>query len=196
MTKKIVYLVPVFLIIISIITSIIAFVYSEKLENGYIYIDENTVNITVEGEYFAIVGNLGDTSSFISVDSLSTELIITIYDSDRVITREYTIKVKKENTEYSSDIIKEFIGTELISIEDIDDYIFKLDLEDNETYDTVLSKTSNNVDEEEIDLVFINIPEHLLNMKNLNEGIAFTTLVFAAVSGISILVILWVKKDN
>ena len=196
MTKKLVYFVPLLLIIVSIITSIIAFVYSENLENGFIYINENQSHITFEGEYFAIVGNLGDESSYITVDSLNQQLLITIYDSDEIIIREYTLVIRKENTVYSKEIINDVIGTDLVNIEDIDEYIFTLDLEENETYETTLLKTANNVDDEDVDLVLINIPEHLLNMKTLNEGIAFSTLVFAILSGTTILVVLFVKKDN
>lgn len=196
MKKKIVYLVPVFLIIVSIITSIIAFVYSEKLENGFVYISDTPIEAKYEGEYFAIIGNLGENSMYITVDSLPSHLLITIYDENEVITREYTLIVKNENNAYSSEIINDFIGTTLINIDSLDDYIFKLDLHEDETYETILTKTSNNVDDDEIDLVLLNIPENLLNMKNLNEGISFTSLVFAAISGITILVILYVKKDN
>ncbi len=71
-----------------------------------------------------------------------------------------------------------------------------MDLEEGETYETILTKTSNNVDEEEIDLVLVILPEHLINMKDLNEGISFSTLVFAGLSGFTILMFLFVKKDN
>ena len=196
MTKKIIYFVPVFLVIISIITSLVAFAYSKKLENGYIYVNNNPSYITYEGEYFAIVGNLGDESSFISVDSLNQQLLITVYDSNEIITREYTLEVKIENSTYSSDIITDYIGTDLLNIDDIEDYIFTLDLKEGETYETILTKTPNNVDEEEIDLVLIILPEHLLNMKDLNEGISFSTLVFAGLSGFTILMFIFVKKDN
>ena len=196
MTKKIIYFVPVFLVIISIITSLVAFAYSKKLENGYIYVNNNPSYITYEGEYFAIVGNLGDKSSFISVDSLNQQLLITIYDSNEIITREYTFEVKIENSTYSSDIVTDYIGTDLLNIDDIEDYIFTMDLEEGETYETILTKTSNNVDEEEIDLVLVILPEHLINMKDLNEGISFSTLVFAGLSGFTILMFLFVKKDN
>jgi hypothetical protein len=196
MTKKIIYFVPVFLVIISIITSLVAFAYSKKLENGYIYVNNNPSYVTYEGEYFAIVGNLGDESSFISVDSLNQQLLITIYDSNEIITREYTLEVKIENTTYSSDIVTDYIGTDLLNIDDIEDYIFTMDLEEGETYETILTKTSNNVDEEEIDLVLVILPEHLINMKDLNEGISFSTLVFAGLSGFTILMFIFVKKDN
>ncbi len=196
MTKKIIYFVPVFLVIISIITSLVAFAYSKKLENGYIYVNDNPSYVTYEGEYFAIVGNLGDESTFISVDSLNQQLLITIYDSDEIITREYTLEVKIENTTYSNDIITDYIGTDLLNIDDIEDYIFTLDLKEGETYETTLTKTPNNVDEEEIDLVLVILPEHLINMKDLNEGISFSTLVFAGLSGFTILMFIFVKKDN
>lgn len=196
MTKKIIYFVPVFLVIISIITSLVAFAYSKKLENGYIYVNNNPSYVTYEGEYFTIVGNLGDESAFISVDSLNHQLLITIYDSNEIITREYTLEVKTLDSTYSSDIVTDFIGTDLLNIDDIEDYIFTLNLEEGETYETILTKTSNNIDEEEIDLVLVILPEHLINMKDLNEGISFSTLVFAGLSGFTILMFLFVKKDN
>lgn len=196
MTKKIIYFVPVFLVIISIITSLVAFAYSKKLENGYIYVNNNPSYVTYEGEYFAIVGNLGDESVFISVDSLNQQLLISIYGFNEIITREYTLEVKTLNSTHSSDIITDYIGTDLLNIDDIEDYIFTIDLEEGETYETILTKTSNNIDEEEIDLVLVILPEHLLNMKDLNEGISFSTLVFAGLSGFTILMFIFVKKDN
>ena len=196
MKRKIVYFVPIFLVIISIITSLTAFAYSKSLENGYIYVNDEPSYISIDGEYFAIIGNLGEESTFITVDSLNQQLIISIYDSNKIITREYNLVIKKVGDDYSNDIINDYIGTTLINIDDIEEYIFTLDLEEDETYETVLTTTVNNVDDDQIDLVLINIPEHMLNMKNLNEGISFTTLVFAGLYGFTLLIILYVKKDN
>ncbi len=196
MNKKVVYFVPVFLVIVSIITSFIAFSYSKKLENGFINVNEGTFEIEFEGEYFSIMGNLGDNSAFITVDSLNNYLLITIYDSNQIISREYTLIITEVDKSYSSDIINDYIGTTLIDIDNIEDYIFKLDLEKDIIYEAILEKTTNNIEDEEIDLILINIPEHLLNMKNLNEGISFTTLVFAFISGTTILIIYYVKKDD
>jgi len=194
--KKIIYSVPIFLVIVSIITSLIAFDYNKKLESAFIYINDNSSTVVFGGEYYSVFGNLGDNSMFISVDSLENHQLITIYDSNEIITKEYTLVIKEENSAYTDSIITDSIGSDPLVINDIEEYFFKLDLEEDKTYETILTKTANNIDDEEIDLVLINIPEHLLNMKNLNEGISFTTMVFAVLSGATILIMIYVKKTE
>ena len=196
MAKKIIYSVPIFLVIVSIITSLIAFDYNKKLESAFIYINDNSSTVVFGGEYYSVFGNLGDNSMFISVDSLENHQLITIYDSNEIITKEYTLVIKEENSAYTDSIITDSIGSDPLVINDIEEYFFKLDLEEDKTYETILTKTANNIDDEEIDLVLINIPEHLLNMKNLNEGISFTTMVFAVLSGATILIMIYVKKTE
>ena len=195
MTKKIVYSVPVLLVIISIITSLIAFDYNKNLENGFIYVNNNTSDVVFEGEYYSIIGNLGDNSAFVTVESLSEHLLIAIYDQNETIIKEYTLIIKEEDKVYSNTIINEVIGSIPINLDENDEYIFTLNLEKDKTYETILTKTSNNIEDEEIDLALINIPEHLLNMKSLNESISFATLVFAVLSGGTILVFLFMNKE-
>lgn len=196
MAKKIIYSVPIFLVIVSIITSLIAFDYNKNLENAFIYINNNESDVKFDGEYYSVFGNLGDNSVFISVESLTDYLLITIYNSNEAIVKEYTLIVKEKDNSYSSSIITETIGSNPLTINDIEEYFFKLNLEKDKTYETILTKTTNNIEDEEIDLVLINIPEHLLNMKNLNEGISFTTMVFAVLSGATILVMIYIKKTE
>lgn len=196
MKKIILYLVPIFLVIISIIASLIAFSYNRKLDYGYIDVANQAVTASYEGDYFTVLGNIGESASYISVESLSNHVLISIYNSDKIIIKEYTFEIKKQGGNYSQEIINNVIGSDLVSFDELNDYIFRVDLEENVTYEMSFLKTSNNLDDDEIDLILVNIPDHLLNMKNLNEGIAFTTMIFAIISGITILIFVLFKKGE
>ena len=68
MKKILLILLPVILVIISIVTSLIAFDYTQQLEEGYLYVENKDVSPTYTGEYKAILGNL--TEDAITVSSM------------------------------------------------------------------------------------------------------------------------------
>lgn len=194
MNKKIIFLLPAILFLASIITSLVAFNYSNTLSKGYIYPNIGLQTAYFDGEYVAIIGNLGESSDSISVTSTDQGLLITVFDISETIILESTFVIKEVDGDYSQDLVASYLETPKTKIEENEDYIFTVDLLAETKYELSLEKTANNVGEEEIDIVLANIPGDILDSKNVNEGIAFTTFVFSILSLSTILIIIYVKK--
>lgn len=190
------FLIPLFLIVISIGTSIIAFNYSSRLELGYLYQNHDQVDVVYEGEYFAVITGLGDVAYEIEAESLSDYLLLTIYDDEENIIKEYSIIIKIQNQNYDSSIITNILSQDRIIIDEMEDYLFEVYLNNNITYEFLVNEIENNLDDDSISVVLVNIPENLWNMKSLNESISFTTLVFSIISGVTILAIIYIRKDR
>ncbi len=190
------WLMPIIMFIVSIVTSIIAFNYSSKLEQGYLYQNHDSIEIIYEGEYFAVLSGLGEEAYEIQVISLPDYLLITVYDTDGLIIKEYEIIIKIHEDSYDPQVITTILTTDRIVIDDLEDYIFRVELNSNYTYDFQVMKTDNNVDEDMVNIILVNIPEQLLNMKNLNESISFTTLVFGIISALTILALYYIRKER
>ncbi len=190
------WLVPIIMFIVSIVTSIIAFSYTGKLEQGYLYQNHDSVAVTYEGEYFAVVSGLGEEAYEVQMTSLNDYLLLSVYDSEGMIIKEYQIIIKVYEDSYNPQIISTLLSTDRIVIDDLEDYLFRVELSSENIYDYKVIKTANNVDEEMINIILVNIPEQLFNMKNLNESISFTTLVFGIISALTILALYYIRKER
>lgn len=196
MPRKKLLLIPLILIIISIITSIIAFQKNNELELGNLYVDDGLVKTSYEGEYFAVIGNIDYDSYFISVSSLSNYLKITTYDIEENIQKEYSLVIKEKNQNYDSDIVASLVSVNKVEIDNMDDYLFRVNLNADVEYDLIQTRIDDNPDSNSINIVLVNMPESIYNMKTLMESVSFTTAIFAVVSGITILAIYFIKKDR
>ncbi len=76
----------------------------------------------------------------------------------------------------------------------MEDYLFRLNLEADQIYEFSIERVDENPDENKLDIVLVNLPENILNMKGLMESIAFTTIVFSIVSGFTIIALFFIKK--
>lgn len=195
MKIKRLFLVPALLLIISIVTSIIAFQNTKKLEAGYLYFSESQGTAAYDGEYFAIIGNLKDTDYYIRVESTVDFIYISTLDQSENIMKDFTITIAKQNQTYDSSIITNVLTTTPVIIDNLDDYIFTVSLDANTIYDLNVTQTSENNDPEFMDLILVNLPEQFVNMKSLNESVAFSSFIFSILSFGTILAIYYIKKD-
>ncbi|MCF7924005.1 MAG: hypothetical protein K9L64_02715 [Candidatus Izimaplasma sp.] len=196
MKFKYLFFIPLLMILISIATSIIAFKYSKTLEQGYVKINQQETEVVFDGEYFVVLGNISDLEKYIEVESTNDFIQITTYDEENNIVKDFHLTIKEKDKPYDASIIIETLSDDLILIDEMEDYLFYVGLEENKIYEFSMTQTVSNNDDQYLDLVLVNLPEHLYNMKNLNEGISFTTLVFAVISGLSLLGIAYVKKED
>ncbi|MFO7969282.1 MAG: hypothetical protein ACQERX_00765 [Bacillota bacterium] len=190
------FFIPLIMILISVATSIIAFRYSKTLEQGYIKINQQETDVVFDGEYFVVLGNLSDSETFIEVESTEDDIEITTYDEENNIIKDFQVIIKEKDQPYDNSIIKKVFSDDLILIDEMEDYLFYVELEEDKTYEFSMTQTDSNNDNQYLDLVLVNLPEHLYNMKDLNEGISFTTLVFAVLSGLTLLGIAYIKKED
>jgi len=193
--KKVIWI-PILMVFISIITSIIAFQQSEKLELGQIYVGNSSKKIFYEGEYFSIIGNIDFDSYYLSIDSTSNGIIITTHSIEEEVQKTYNLIVKKQDGLYDESIVVSILSNEVIFIDDMEDYLFRLYLEADQYYDFSFERTDENPDDNQLDIALINLPENILNMKGIMESISFTTVVFAIISGLSIIGLYFIKKRD
>ncbi|PKK95396.1 MAG: hypothetical protein CVV60_01465 [Tenericutes bacterium HGW-Tenericutes-5] len=191
--KKFIF-VPVILIIVSIITSIIAFRQTQKLNDGYIYINDNQYIPVYSGEYFAILGNIQDEEYYISIESLDEHLKIVTYDTSENIVREFQLIIKEKDQIYDKQIVKSVISNEKVIIDEMEDYLFLVYLDMGVNYSFGLSRVD--LDGEKLNVALVNIPENIYNLKSLMESVSFTTLIFAIVSGFTIVAIYFIKRRS
>lgn len=194
-TKKILFI-PIILIIISIVTSVIAFQQSKKLELGDLYIDNQEETTTYPGEYFAIIGNIDYDAYYISVEALENYIKIATYDEFETMQKEFSLVISQKNQEYNPDIVSSLVSNEIVLIDTMEDYLFRVNLEADETYTFSLERLDSNSDTNNITVVLVNMPENIYNMKTLMESVSFTTLVFAVVSAFTIVAIYFIKKGR
>ena len=187
-------LLPIILVIVSILTSIIAFNQSNKLDKGYIYVDENQYTPVYAGEYFAIIGNLMDEEYYIRIESLDDFLSISTYDLSSNLIREFEMLITEEGSEYNKDIVISTLSEEMIIIDEMEDYLFFVNLEINKNYSFNLSRVDS--DGDKLNIALVNIPENIYNLKSLMESVSFTTLVFAAISGLTIIAIYFIRRRS
>jgi len=195
MKFKKLFIVPIVLLLITVVTSILAFQNSNQLEKGYLYFSERVVSPTYDGEYFAIFGNLKETDYTITIESLDDYIHITTKDSSEKIMKDIAVTIKETDTLYDSSIVTNNLTTTTIVIDELDDYIFTVSLDAGKTYELSMTKTDQNTDDASMDMVLAQLPEYLLNMKSLNESIAFSSFVFSILSLGTIVAILFIKKD-
>jgi hypothetical protein len=191
--KKFVFL-PIILIIISIITSIIAFQQTQKLEDGYIYVNDNQFTPIYAGEYFAIIGNILDEEYYIAIESLDEYLKITTYDTLENVVREFQLVIKEVDQNYDKQIVTSVISNEKVIIDEMDDYLFFVNLDMGTNYFFSMSRVD--FDGEKLNIALVNIPENVYNLKSLMESVSFTTLIFATISGFTIVVIYFIKRRS
>lgn len=191
--KKFIF-VPIILIIVSIITSIIAFQQTQKLNDGYIYVNDNQHIPVYPGEYFAILGNILDEEHYIAVESLDEFLKITTYDVSETIVREFQVVIKEVDQTYDKQIVTSVISDGKVVIDEMDDYLFWVNLDMGVNYSFSLSRVG--LDGEKLNIALVSIPENTYNLKSLMESVSFTTLIFAIVSGFTIVAIYFIKRSS
>jgi hypothetical protein len=183
------------LIIVSITSSIIAFDQGNKLNLGYLYIDGQPKEIIYEGEYLGILGNTGEAYK-IKAESLSDFLSIVTYDTNSDVLDEYKLLISINNGNHDSSLITSTVSDQAVIIDEMEDYLFTVNLKKDNTYIFDLQTIDDNPDTEDIDLALANIPENVYNLKSLMEGVSFTTLIFALLSVITIGSIIYIKKNK
>jgi len=189
------WFIPIILIIISIASSIIAFDQGNKLNLGYLYIDGQPKEIIYEGEYLGILGNTGEAYK-IKAESLSDFLSIVTYDTNSDVLDEYKLLISINNGSHDSSLITSTVSDQAVIIDEMEDYLFTVNLKKDNTYIFDLQTIDDNPDTEDIDLALANIPENVYNLKSLMEGVSFTTLIFALLSVITIGSIIYIKKNK
>lgn len=189
------WFIPIILIIVSITSSIIAFDQGNKLNLGYIYIDGQPKEIIYEGEYLGILGNTGEAYK-IKAESLSDFLSIVTYDTNSDVLDEYKLLISINNGNHDSSLITSTVSDQAVIIDEMEDYLFTVNLKKDNTYIFDLQTIDDNPDTEDIDLALANIPENVYNLKSLMEGVSFTTLIFALLSVITIGSIIYIKKNK
>jgi hypothetical protein len=182
------------MLIIAIIASVIAFNSGRLLEQGYIKINNQLTEVVFPGEYFLVLGNIAQEETKVEVVLSNDFILITTYDDGNNVIREYRLVVRLVEGVFDVSNVRSEIPGELNLIDEMSDYLFYIDLEERE-YEFLITETERNILEEQIDLVLVNIPEHIYNMKNLTEGVSFTTLVFAVISFLTILGIAYIKRE-
>lgn len=195
MKRKKLFIVPLVLIIIAISASIIAFVNSDKLEDGYLYVENNPQNVVFEGDYLGLVANLGSDSEFIQVVSLDDGVHISVYDYEEEYLKDYILIINEVGEPYSKAIISENENVSIMAIEEIDEYLFKAYLEKGKIYDLNIIEGLNNPSDDPVDVVLVNLPENILNMKSITESISFSSGVFALISLFTIFALIYVSKE-
>lgn len=185
---------PIILLIISIITSIIAFQQDKKLEQGYLYVDGQDKSTVYGADYFAVLGNIEMEAYYISIESQDQYLYIVTYDNEENILKEFALIIRKKDEIYSSMIVKETISNEMIVIDEMDDYLFTVMLEADSLYAVSLNRLDDNLDTTNINVALVYIPEDVYNLKLIMENVAFTSLVFTLVSAITIVAIYFIKR--
>ncbi|MGD9964113.1 MAG: hypothetical protein AB7E16_02405 [Candidatus Izemoplasmatales bacterium] len=189
------WFIPIILIIVSITSSIIAFDQGNKLNLGYLYIDGKPKEIIYEGEYLGILGNTGEAYK-IKAESLSDFLRIVTYDTNSNVLDEYKLLISINNGNHDSSLITTTVSDQAVVIDEMEDYLFTVNLKKDNTYVFDLQTINDNPDTEDIDLALANIPENVYNLKSLMEGVSFTTLIFALLSTITIGSIIYIKKNK
>jgi hypothetical protein len=189
------WFIPIILIIVSITSSIIAFDQGNKLNLGYLYIDGQPKEIIYEGEYLGILGNTGEAYK-IKAESLSDFLSIVTYDTNSDVLDEYKLLISINNGNHDSSLITSTVSDQAVIIDEMEDYLFTVNLKKDNTYIFDLQTIDDNPDTEDIDLALANIPENVYNLKSLMEGVSFTTLIFALLSVITIGSIIYIKKNK
>lgn len=193
--KKLLFI-PLFLIIVSISASFVAFLQSNQLNNGYLYVDDTQKEVVFEGEYFLLVGNLGQESEFITITNQSDGVLLTVYNLEEEIIMEHLLVVNKKNEVYDADIITSVISTEMNDVDELDESLLVVSLEQDSIYEIMQSRTENHNSDEDLDLVFVNIDEGVYRTKKIMENVSFTTGIFTILSIVTIASIWFIKKDD
>lgn len=188
------WFIPMILIIVSIVSSIVAFHQSNLLNLGYLYVDEEAKTTVYEGEYVAIIGNTSD-AYYMSVSLQDDFIELVTYGINNTILDKYHITISKDGTNHDASMVSSNVDNDILRIDEMDEYAFIFNLEKNETYIIDMEVTHNDPFTDDIDLVLVHIPEHIYNLKTLMEGLAVSTLIFAIISTLTIASILFFKRD-
>lgn len=195
MTFRKIFIIPLVLVLISIVTIFLSFNIAKKIEDGYIYIGENDETPLYTGTHNALIGNISENDKYISTTQTPNGIKITIYDNSKEITKDYIFTPKVNGESYDSTIFIDFEPTEITEIKYLDNYIFQTDLNNSKIYDYTFVKTLDNVDTESMDLILFNIPDDMLSSKTLYETLSFTTLILSGFSFFTIMVAMYIKKS-
>ncbi|MDY0278615.1 MAG: hypothetical protein RBQ97_11090, partial [Acholeplasma sp.] len=86
------------------------------------------------------------------------------------------------------------LSDEKIIIDDMEDYLFFVDLSIENNYNFSLSRVDS--DGDKLNIAIVNIPENIYNLKSLMESVSFTTIIFAAISTFTIVAIYFIKRRS
>lgn len=175
------FIIPFVLLLIIIVSSILSFNYSKDLELGYLNIEDESPEVVYTGDYFAIVGNLGEIPHTISVASNEDGIQIEMYDNQDAKVKDYTVVVKEENSPYNQEIVDSILSSEKVVIDDLDEYPFTLKLDKNKIYDFSIIRNYD-VDNEDIDVLLINLNDEIATAQSISEMITYIAAIFAFIS--------------
>jgi hypothetical protein len=167
------------------------------LDQGYHYIDNDIVTPAYSGTYQAIFGNIEEEAIYINIQATIDFIEIRLLDQNEALVKKYYLSI---NNVYSSStldqaLIKTTFTADNLVIDDLEETLLEIELEKGEMYNMNLMLVENNGEEEDIDLVFYYLNEDLLSRKSIYENLAFTTMIFAIISGGTILSAKILKKD-
>ena len=115
---------------------------------------------------------------------------------DNLVLDKYHLTVSYDHEAHHPELVSSTVENQKLLIDEIDEYLFVLDLEEDQSYDFQLEVIESDPHTDDIDIVFANIPEHILNLKSLMEGVAFSTLIFTVISTITIAAIIFIRKNR
>ena len=191
MKRILLIILPFFLLLLSLISSMIAFDYTEKLEESFIYANNTPETPMFTGTYYTIVGNLPENSYNYQTTKTDVgyELVI-LDDQDEIL--QHVLFTITEDGIVNPDVVSGFQTD--VTPGELDGYLFDLELNNSKSYTFNVTIIENNTDSDEIDLAFFNMDNDLFHNQDLWEGISSTTFIFALLAGFTIIGAFVIRK--
>lgn len=198
MKKNLLFIIPLLLLIISIITSILAFNIDKDIDEGYLYIDQPLQETVYSGNYYVIFGNVDEDAYYINLNQTNDFIEVMFYKEDESLLSQYNVYVARIESSQTldTDLITTVYNGENLQINEITEQLIELDLEAERVYRFTLEEVTNNGTSQDLDMVFYHVNETLLGRKAIYENVAFTTIIFAIISGLTIFSARILRKDQ
>jgi len=170
----------------------IAFNYSNQLEDSFLYSNAAVKTPRFSGDYYSIFGNIPDESLYLSVEEVSNEYILTITKTGGDVLQSVSLNIE-ENGVINNDVITEYHA--LNSLEDSPDYALTLTLDKESSYRFLVEIVENNSTQDEIDIGLFSAESNLIKLQDTFEAISIISFILGLL-GVLVLIRSFATNKN
>lgn len=193
MKNKKLFFIPLFFVILAVVASIVSFLQNDRLEKGYLHSNNATETTSYGGDYFAVLGNIKDATH---ITTLSTDQGVQLffYDENAILLESYVYQIYPTGETFDRGIVT-LTPLTMESIDELDDYLFTVDLIDNQEYTiSLLQETGSSNDP--IDLILVTLDGNAYLVKQTMENVVYTSLILGVTSLLIVALIVKLKDEE
>lgn len=184
--KKIFWLIPLGLILISIIFSVFSFNLTNEIKKGYILLTEEEISPYYSGNYNIILGNVNEKINYTKLTNNADSITLDFYDKDFLLIESILLSIENTSATLSNATFSNLLSSDYIDLKINYENIFTVSLDNSSTYELKINYITDDPNIDQLDYAVYYLDEAMYNQQSIYSNVMVTSFIFFVLSIITL----------